>query len=206
MRVISWNIWGSPFRQLGRVKGVLNLFDRKIDIIALQEVTEKTCGLIMEKALKTGYFFCSSFPTDTSTMIFSRFKIIDFRFHKFSNTNTGKGLLRARVKYRNTVITVCTTQFDSDLAESQLKCCNSVLSKTENCVFTGDTTMSKTTPPPNYKNAVPELSSTILDSHADPDKMYYSGFELMSCRLGENEESPKDRYSSHRAIESIFKM
>jgi hypothetical protein len=138
LNIVSFNIWNDPYYQKERLKWIKeNILKNKYDIILFQEVNNNIILELTKKLRKLNYNYkISNNKRNTYEIICSIYPIINYKFQKFSNSNTNKGLLWITIRINNKNILIANTQLEQTsntlISENQLKCVFNFLSQMNN--------------------------------------------------------------------------
>lgn len=114
LTVVSFNMWADPFLKKDRLEWVYkNIIKERPDIILFQEVSNSIVLELAKKLRKLDYQYKVANENRTVyEMICSKWPIINYKFSRYSTSNTHRGVLWADLKINDKKVTVASTQLE----------------------------------------------------------------------------------------------
>lgn len=144
LSTLSYNIWNNPKDRQKRLDQLcLNITVSQPDVILLQEVTNATV-LDVIKTLKLcdyNYQISNNNNRTIFEIVASKRPIEQFKFSRYSNSITNRGVLWADIKVGPKTVTIVSTQLeqlDQRKAMAQIKCLLKFASTKDNVVLACD--------------------------------------------------------------------
>lgn len=155
VRVLTWNVWFSPFHQERRYEELLRIVeDSAPEIACFQEVTRAFVEQLVEKEWIREHYFVSDVSGETvlpyGVLMISRLPVSRFNLYYFPQSDMGRALMWAEFSMADVEsgssaekLVVATSHLESlnhnaETRVTQMKAAFSLLSVFENVLFVGD--------------------------------------------------------------------
>ena len=179
--VISYNLWDKNPSKKDLLDWItINIINKKPDIILFQEVTNAIIIDLTTTLRQTNYQFkISNQSRENYEIICAKWPIVNFKFKKFSTTETKRGILWSCIKIEGKTFIIANSQLEQGpnfyhKRIGQLDCLFDFLSKSNNIVILGcDTGLY---PDENYSNDL------LYDAWIETGKNKYAKYTYDSTR------------------------